>query len=384
MPEPMSCSLPVADNPIFAIGDRAAALRAAGVDVITLAAGEPERSPSDAVLDAAAAAIRHADTHHYGSAAGLAELRAEIAGSYPHGTVAAGGVQVAVGAKHALHLALGAVAGPRDDVLVVRPSWPGHVAGVEAIGANAVSVPAGPEGTVDVSELERARTPRVKALVIANPANPSGVVHPPQLVRELARWCRDHDIWFVSDEAYGGLVYDAEPRSTLETVADASRLIVVDGVSKLHAMTGWRVGWLIAPDPILAAARRQVSATITHVPVVTQHAALAAVRDRDSARRTADEYREARDALVDRLQTIPGVRCPRPAGGMFAFPDVSGLLRTGRWQGSAGLATWLLDEARVAVVPGGVFGAEDHLRVSFAVDHDRLVEAADRLVRALT
>jgi aspartate aminotransferase len=373
-----------AENPIFAIGDRAAALRAAGVDVITLAAGEPEQPTADSVVvEAAAAALRDPRTHHYGSAGGLAELREEIAGRHATGPVDAARVQVAVGTKHAVHLALAAVAGPGDVVLVAQPSWPGHVAGIASVGARATPVPAGPDGLIEVEGLERACTPEVRAVVLANPSNPSGAVHPPERVRAIARWCLDRDVWFISDEVYGGLVYDGIAVSALETVPDVSRLIVVDGVSKVHAMTGWRVGWLIGPDAIVATARKQVSATITHVPLVTQHAALAALRDPITARDAAEQYRQARDLLVDGLQSVPGVSCPRPAGGMFAFPDVSELLGNGRWRGTAELAGWLLEEAHVAVVPGGVFGAENHLRISFAVGRDRLAEATSRLVRAL-
>jgi len=158
----------------------------------------------------------------------------------------------------------------------------------------------------------------------------------------------------------------------------------VDGVSKVHAMTGWRVGWLVGPDEVVTAARGQVSRTITHVPLVTQHAALVALCGGATARAAVQQHRRNRDLLVAALRTVPGVTCPRPGGGMFAFPDVSRLLRTGAWQSGANLAAWLLERAHVAVVPGSVFGAPDHLRISFAVGPERLQEAAARLVGALT
>lgn len=376
---------PASENPIFAISDRAAALRAAGVDVITLAAGEPEVATGDAVLVAATAAIQDPSTHHYGGAAGLTELRQEVAWEYTAGRVDPANVQVAVGTKHALHLALRAVAPPGSDVLVVRPSWPGHLASVASVGAQAVGIAAGRDGLVDVEHLARARTQRTTAVVIANPSNPSGAVHPPERIRRIAQWCLENDIWLISDEVYGGLVYGADYESALETVTDASRLLVVDGVSKVYAMTGWRVGWLIAPAGIIESARQHVSRTITHVPLVTQHAARAALRDPATARRATINYRRSRDLLVERLQSVPGVRCPSPEGGMFAFPDVGTLLsRSRRWRGTPELAHWLLEHAHVAVVPGSVFGADNHLRISFAVGDKRLAEAADRLTRALT
>jgi aspartate/methionine/tyrosine aminotransferase len=372
------------DNPIFAISERAAALRAAGLDVISLAAGEPQAATSDAVIAATEVAIRDPVNHHYGAAAGLLELREEVARRYPDGVLDPDTVQLALGSKHALHLALTAVLRPGDDVLLIRPTWPGHIASAVSAGAAIVTVPAGPDGLVDPGMLRRARTARTRAFLFANPANPSGAIHPAERVAEIGRWCSANGIWLLSDEVYSGLVYDGCHSSALEAVDDRGRLIVVDGVSKAHAMTGWRVGWLMAAEPVIAAARKEVAATITNVPLITQHAALAALRDRTTVQRAAQRYRQGRDILVDRLASVPGLDCPRPAGGMFAFPDLGSLLDSGRWSSSTQLADWLLEQVRVAVVPGDVFGADSHLRISFAVAHDQLTVAADRLVDALS
>ena len=176
------------DNPIFRIADRAAALRASGVDVITLAAGEPEAPTAAHIVEAAVTAARDPRTHHYGPAAGLADLRERVAAQHP-GHVAADHVQVTVGTKHALHLALGALAGPGDEVLVLRPSWPGHVGAVESVGASVARVPLNRDGLASVDTLEAARTPRTRAVVIANPSNPSGVLHPGDLLADIAAWC---------------------------------------------------------------------------------------------------------------------------------------------------------------------------------------------------
>ena len=237
---------PLSDNPIFQIADRAAALRAQGVDVITLAAGEPEAPTVEHIVEAAVAAARDPRTHHYGPAAGVLQLRERVAAAHPE-DVTADHVQVTVGTKHALHLALGAVAGPGDEVLVLKPSWPGHVGAVESVGASVVAVPVDTNGLAALSALEAARTDRTRAVVIANPSNPSGVLHPASQLRAIAEWARGHDMWLVSDEVYGGLVFDTAPISATRLIEDRSHLIVVDGVSKVHAMTGWRVGWLIAP-----------------------------------------------------------------------------------------------------------------------------------------
>ena len=387
MPDKSQPSQPSqSDNPIFQIADRAAALRAQGVDVITLAAGEPEAPTAEHIVEAAVAAARDSRTHHYGPAAGLPQLRERVAAAHPH-DVTADHVQVTVGTKHALHLALGAVAGPGDEVLVLKPSWPGHVGAVESVGANVVEVPVGKNRLASLSALEAARTDRTRAVVIANPSNPSGVLHPSSQLSAIADWAHGNDVWLVSDEVYGGLVFDTAPTSATRIVEDRSRLIVVDGVSKVHAMTGWRVGWLIAPPEVIASARRQVSATITHVPAMPQHAALAALEagpDSGADTSKVDEYRACRDFLVARLQQVPGVVCPAPDGGMFAFPDVSALLGGEGPATSAELAAWLLDAAHVAVVPGEVFGAPGWLRISFAISPSRLVAAGDRLVTALS
>lgn len=385
MPDSREKPEPQSDNPIFQIADRAAALRAQGVDVITLAAGEPEAPTAEHIVEAAVAAARDPRTHHYGPAAGLLQLRERVAAVHPE-DVTADHVQVTVGTKHALHLALGAVAGPGDEVLVLKPSWPGHVGAVESVGATTVHVPVGRDGLASLSALEAARTGRTRAVVIANPSNPSGVLHPPSELRGIAEWARGHDVWLVSDEVYGGLVFDTTPASATRRVEDRSRLIVVDGVSKVHAMTGWRVGWLIAPPEVVAAARLQVSATITHVPAMPQHAALAALQAGPGGEDTStvDAYRSCRDLLVGRLQQAPGVACSAPDGGMFAFPDISALLGGDGPATSAELAAWLLETAHVAVVPGEVFGAPGRLRISFTITPSRLMEAADRLVTALS
>ena len=374
------------DNPIFQIADRAAALRAQGIDVITLAAGEPEAPTAEHIVEAAVAAARDPRTHHYGPAAGLPQLRERIAAAHPD-AITADHVQVTVGTKHALHLAFAAITAPGDEVLVLKPSWPGHVGAVESVGATVVEVPVDKFGLASLSALAAARTDRTRALVIANPSNPSGVLHPPSQMNAIAEWARGHDLWLISDEVYGGLVFDTSPVSATSLVEDRSRLIVVDGVSKVHAMTGWRVGWLIAPSEVAAVARRQVSSTITHVPAMGQHAALAALEgpvDGDASTSAVDEYRACRDYLVNRLRQVPGVVCPSPAGGMFAFPDMSALLSDDGPVTTAELAAWLLDAANVAVVPGEVFGAPGWLRISFAISPARLVEAADRLVAALS
>ena len=235
-------------NPIFAVAERAAEMRAAGVDVITLAAGEPDDSTSQHAVEAAIAAARKPATHHYGITAGHPELRHAIASkaSTSHRTqVDPYQVQVTVGAKHALHLALWAITEPGDEVLVLRPGWPGHAQSATSVGAQPVFIDTDEHFLTSVDSLQRARSTRSRALILANPANPTGAVHEPALLRDIATWCADNNIWLICDEIYDGFVYDGPLATALAVAPHAkSRIIVINGVSKLHAMTGWRVGWV--------------------------------------------------------------------------------------------------------------------------------------------
>lgn len=375
-------------NPIFAMAERAEALRASGVDVITLAAGEPEAATAEHVVAAAVAAARTASTHHYGTAAGHPALRALIAAKAADThriDINTNDVQVTVGTKHALHLALRAVTRPGDEVLTVRPGWPGHRECIESVDAHAVMVDTDDRFLIDTAALQAARTNHTRSLILANPANPTGAVHAPDRLASIAQWCLDNDVWLICDEIYDVFIYAGAAVPALAVAPQAaSRIIVVNGVSKVHAMTGWRVGWLFGPNEIVSSAREQLGRTITHVPQLTQIAALAALGDDATPARAVDTYRRNRDMLVHHLNGIPGIDCPLPGGGMFAFPDVSGLLNREHWSDTADLADWLLTHAHVAVVAGHAFGSEHHLRLNFTLSPDRLNEAAHRLVSALT
>lgn len=374
------------DNPIFAAAAQAEALRALGVNVITLAAGEPQAATSTVVVEAAVDAIRDPVTHHYGPAQGHPELRALVAEHLSHDTAlawTANDVQIALGAKHALFLAIQALIGPGDEVLVAAPGWPGHAEVLTAAGGVAILVATDEAFRISAGTLDRCRTPRTRAVILSSPGNPTGAVHPESRLRQIANWAQRHGIWVISDDIYRAFDFTGTYRSILRVARELrARTIVVGGVSKEHAMTGWRVGWLAAPPEIVAAARLHVSRTITHVPTVSQRAALAALNDAGTPVEAARDYRRRRDLLVEELNGIDGVDCPLPDGGMFAFPDVTGLLRERGWAGSADLAAWLLDTAHLAIVPGEAFNAPGRIRVCFAVDDHTLISAIDRLKAA--
>lgn len=221
-------------------------------------------------------------------------------------------------------------------------------------------------------------------MIISSPGNPAGAVCPESQLRQIADWADRHGIWVVSDDIYRAFDYTGTYRSVLRVSPQLrARTVVVGGVSEEHAMTGWRVGWLAAPPEIIASARLHVSRTITHVPTVNQRAALAALGDTGTPVEAARDHRRRRALLVDALNGIDGIDCPLPDGGMFAFPDVSGLLRDRGWTSNADLAAWLLDTVRLAVVPGDAFNAPGRIRVCFAVDDATLITAIERLRTAL-
>lgn len=375
------------DNPIFAVAARAAELRAQGVDVLTLAAGEPQSATSSQVLAAAIEAINDPATHHYGTAQGEAALRDLVASLITTDTGlprTGADVQIALGAKHALYLAVQALIAPGDEVLVSAPGWPGHTEVVIAAGGVPIPVPTDERFRLSGESLEEHRSARTRAVLLSSPGNPTGAVHTEAQLRDIASWASHHGIWVVSDDIYRTFDYTGTYRSILRVAPYlGEHTVVVGGVSKEHAMTGWRVGWLAGPQEIIASARKHVSQTITHVPLITQRAALAALHDVDTPAAAAHDYRRRRDFLVDALNDVDGIDCPLPDGGLFAFPDVAGLLSENGWRTSAELAGWLLDTAHVAVVPGEAFNAPGRLRLCFAVDDHALHTAVKRLKVAL-
>jgi len=380
----------VSDNPIFAISDRAAELRAAGVDVVSLAADEPDTPTPAHICDAAARAVKDPAMHRYGPAAGLPALRHAVAENLSSTTGlpwAAGDVLVTMGAKHALFLALHAIIhSPQDTVLVVTPGWPGHRAAVLAAGAQ--PRPTTDAGFVATAEtLEDAWVPGTRAVALANPANPTGATYHPAQWADIADWAARRD-WVITDDVYQAFVYDHAHVHALHAAPQLrQRCIVVDSVSKAHSMTGWRVGWLAGSPAVVAAATTMLARTATHVPQITQAAAVEALTaGAADLHATKATYRQRRDRAHRALAAVDGVDCPRPAGGMFLFPSVAGLLQRNP-RGIATtteLAAWLLDNAAVAVVPGEAFDAPGRLRLCFAVDDTALDTALSRLTDALT
>ena len=381
----------VTPSATLSVDAKAKALRAAGEHVVGFGAGEPDFPTPDHIVEAAVAACRLPVNHHYTPTIGLPELREAIAVKTKRDSgleVTASQVQVTNGGKQAVANAFTVLCDPGDEVLVPAPYWTTYPESIALAGGVPVVV-ATDESTgfrATVAQLEAARTPRTKVLLFVSPSNPTGAVYSHRDIEEIGRWALEHGLWVVADEIYEHLVYgDAEHHSMPVVVPDLSeRCLVVNGVAKTYAMTGWRVGWLIGPPDLVAAADHVQSHVTSNVANVSQRAALAAVSgDLSAVAAMRKAFDRRRRAIVGRLNEIEGVTCLLPDGAFYAFPNVTGVLgremRGRRPQTSAELAELCIDEAKVAVVPGEAFGAPGYFRMSYALSDEDLAEGVARL-----
>ena len=379
----------------LAITAKAQELRAAGESVIGFGAGEPDFPTPDYIVEAAAAACRDPKNHKYSPAGGLPELKEAIAAKTARDSgleAAPSQVLVSNGGKHAVFNAVSAVVDPGDEVLLPAPYWLTYPEPVALSGGVTVPVPAGASQgyRVTVEQLEAARTPRTKALIFTSPSNPTGAVYPEAEIAAIGRWAAEHGVWVIADEIYEHLVYGDDWHHSLPVLVPEirDRCIVVNGVAKTYAMTGWRVGWMIGPPDVVKAALALQSHTTANVCNVAQAAALAAVSGPlDAVAEMRSHFDRRRRRMHEMLSGVDGVVCPEPQGAFYAFPDMAGVL--GRDLGGAAPATTLelarilLEQAKVAVVPGEVFGAPGGIRLSFALADDDLVEGVGRIVDLL-
>ena len=385
----------IAESATLAVDARAKALKAAGRPVIGFGAGEPDFPTPDYIVAAAMAAAQVPANHHYSPAAGLPALRSAIAAKTRRDSgyeVAPSSVVVTNGGKQAVYQAFAAIVDPGDEVLLPAPYWTTYPEAIRLAGGVPVEVFAGVEQgyLVTVAQLEAARTDRTKVLLFCSPSNPTGAVYSPEQTGEIGRWALEHGIWVITDEIYEHLTYDdAVFTPILRAVPDlAGTTIVLNGVAKTYAMTGWRVGWMIAPADVVTAATNLQSHLTSNVANVSQCAAVAALDGDLSAvqtMRTAFDRR--RRTMVEMLTAIDGVVCPTPQGAFYAYPSVAGVLgRTIRGvtpTTSAELATLILDQVEVAVVPGEAFGPSGFLRLSYALGDADLVEGVTRIQHLL-
>jgi aspartate aminotransferase len=385
----------IAESATLAIDARAKALKALGGDVIAFGAGEPDFPTPSHIVEAAAAACRQPRFHHYTPTAGLPELRAAIAAKTARDSgyqVEPAQVLVTNGGKQAIFEAFATLLDPGDEVLVPAPYWVTYPEAIALAGGVPVFVPtdASTGFRADVERLEAARTPRTKVLLFVSPSNPTGAVYPLQETEAIGRWAAERGLWVLTDEIYEHLVYGDNRFHSLPVVVpeQADRTVVVNGVAKTYAMTGWRVGWMVAPPDVVRAATNLQSHATSNVGNVSQAAALAAVSGPlDEAMRMRDAFDRRRRRIHELLAAIPGVTCVEPQGAFYAFPSLEGalgrLIRGRRPGTSMELAELILEEAGVAIVPGEAFGAPGYARLSYALGDDDLVEGVTRIAKLL-
>ncbi|BBJ41816.1 aminotransferase [Streptomyces antimycoticus] len=385
----------ISESATLAVDAKAKALKAAGRPVIGFGAGEPDFPTPDYVVDAAAAACREPKYHRYTPAGGLPELKTAIAAKTLRDSgyaVEAAQVLVTNGGKQAIYEAFAAILDPGDEVIVPAPYWTTYPESIRLAGGVPVEVVAD-ETTgyrVSVEQLEAARTEHTKVLLFVSPSNPTGAVYSREQIEEVGRWAAEHGLWVLTDEIYEHLVYgDAEFHSLPVVVPELrDKCIVVNGVAKTYAMTGWRVGWVIGPKDVIKAATNLQSHATSNVSNVAQVAALTAVSgDLDAVATMREAFDRRRRTIVRMLNEIDGVECPEPEGAFYAYPSVKGLLgreiRGKRPRTSVELAELILEEAEVAVVPGEAFGTPGYLRLSYALGDEDLVEGVSRLQKLL-
>ena len=381
----------IAESATLKVDAKAKALQAEGRPVISYAAGEPDFPTPQNIVDAASRAVLDPKNYRYTPAAGLPELREAIAAKTARDSgwaVPASQVIVTNGGKQAVYQSFATIVDEGDEVLLPTPYWTTYPEAVKLAGGIPVDVFAGADQDylVTVEQLEAARTPKTKVLLFVSPSNPTGSVYSPEQTKAIGEWALEHGIWVIADEIYQNLVYDGvKAVSIVEAVpALTEQTILVNGVAKSYAMTGWRLGWMVGPVDVIKAAGNLQSHLSSNVSNISQRAAIEALTGpQEQVEVMRQSFERRRDIIVAELNKIEGVNCPNPEGAFYVYPDVTGLLgRT--WGGvtpttSLELADLILEQAEVAVVPGEAFGPSGYLRLSYALGDEPLLEGIQRL-----
>jgi len=383
----------IAESATLKVDAKAKALQAEGRPVISYAAGEPDFATPSNIVEAASRAVLDPKNYKYTPAAGLPELREAIAQKTLRDSgleVAPSQVIVTNGGKQAVYQAFATLLDDGDEVLLPTPYWTTYPEAIKLAGGVPVDVFAGADQNylVTVEQLEAARTDKTKVLLFVSPSNPTGAVYSPEQTKAIGEWAEANGLWVISDEIYQNLVYDGvRAVSIVEAVpALADRTILVNGVAKSYAMTGWRLGWMVGPADAIKAAANLQSHLTSNVSNITQRAAIEALTGpQDAVEAMRVSFEKRRNTIVAELSKISGLVCPVPEGAFYVYPDVTGLLNR-TWGGvtpttSLELADLILDQAEVAVVPGEAFGPSGYLRLSYALGDAPLLEGVQRLQR---
>ena len=385
----------IAESATLAVDAKAKALKAAGRPVIGFGAGEPDFPTPDYIVQAAIEAAAKPANHRYTPTPGLPELRDAIVAKTKRDSnyeITADQVLVTNGGKQAVYQSFASIIDPGDEVILPAPYWTTYPECIKLAGGKAVEVFADESQNylVTVEQLEAARTPKTKALLFCSPSNPTGSVYGEAQVKEIGEWALAHGIWVISDEIYEHLLYDGATSPSLPVLVPdmKDQTIILNGVAKTYAMTGWRVGWMVGPKDVIKAATNLQSHLSSNVSNVSQRAAIAALSGSlDAVKEMGVSFDRRRKLIVKMLNEIPGVVCPTPTGAFYVYPSVKGILgkeiRGKRPQTSAELATLILEEVEVAAVPGEAFGPSGYLRFSYALSDEDIVEGITRVQKLL-
>jgi aspartate/methionine/tyrosine aminotransferase len=386
----------ITESATLAVDGKAKALKAAGRPVIGFGAGEPDFPTPDYIVDAAAAATKVVANHRYTPTPGLPELRQAIVDKTKRDSgyeITVDQVLVTNGGKQAVYQAFATVLDPGDEVILPAPYWTTYPEAIKLAGGKAVEVFADETQNylVTVDQLENARSGNTKALLFCSPSNPTGSVYTAEQVKAIGEWALKNNVWIIADEIYEHLLYDGATAPSMPVVVPelADTTIILNGVAKTYAMTGWRVGWMIGPKDVIKAATNLQSHLTSNVSNVSQRAAIAALAGNlDAVHEMGVAFDRRRKLIVGLLNDVPGFECPTPQGAFYVYPSVKAALgKTIRGKvanTSAELATIILDEVEVAAVPGEAFGPSGYLRFSYATSDEDIVEGIARIKKLLS
>jgi aspartate/methionine/tyrosine aminotransferase len=386
----------IAESATLAVDSKAKALKAAGRPVIGFGAGEPDFPTPDYIVNAAIDAAKIAANHRYTPTPGLPELRDAIVKKTKRDSnyeITADQVLVTNGGKQSVYQSFASLLDPGDEVLLPSPYWTTYPECIKLAGGVSVEVFADETQNylVSVEQLEKALTPKTKVLLFCSPSNPTGSVYSADQVKAIGQWAYNKGLWVITDEIYEHLLYDGAtaPSICVAVPELADRTIIINGVAKTYAMTGWRVGWMIGPKDVIKAATNLQSHLSSNVSNVSQRAAIAALSgDLSAVHKMGEAFDRRRKLIVKLLNEIPGVSCPTPTGAFYVYPSVKGVLgkeiRGKRPKTSAELATLILEEVEVAAVPGEAFGPSGYLRFSYALGDEDIVEGIGRVKKLLS
>ena len=386
----------IAESATLAVDSKAKALKAAGKHVIGFGAGEPDFPTPEYIVNAAIEAAKNPANHRYTPTPGLPDLREAIVNKTKRDSnyeITVDQVLVTNGGKQSVYQSFASILDPGDEVILPSPFWTTYPECIKLAGGVSVEVFADESQNylVSVAQLEKALTPKTKVLLFCSPSNPTGSVYSPEQVKEIGQWALKNNLWVVTDEIYEHLLYDGAtaPSICVAVPELADRTIIINGVAKTYAMTGWRVGWMIGPKDVIKAATNLQSHLSSNVSNVSQRAAIAALNgDLSAVHKMGEAFDRRRKLIVKLLNEIPGVTCPTPTGAFYVYPSVKEVLgkeiRGKRPKTSAELATLILEEAEVAAVPGEAFGPSGYLRFSYALGDEDIIEGIARVKKLLS